>query len=352
MGADSIRAHYYDGRSAGARGVMLALEWAGESPGLSIQDQHGALRIPFSALVVDERVGDTHRLLHLPGGASLEVLDNEGFDHALEAAGVRTPERPLRRLEAQWRYAVLAIVVIGAGSWSLLRFGTPLLAARAVALMPPSVDAMIGADSLRVLDRSLFSATKLSTARQDELRRLFVSMTDSSVPEGMHFRLEFRRGGSIGANALALPSGIVVLTDELEQLARSDDEIAGVLAHEMGHLVRRHAMRMLVQSSASALLITGMLGDVSALSSLISAAPTVLVNAAYSRDFEREADSFAYRWMTQHDVPPQRLADLLTRLAATKSGDGGGFLASHPDIRERIAALKTPTPDPDTRAQR
>lgn len=153
------------------------------------------------------------------------------------------------------------------------------------------------------------------------------------------YRLEFRDGGSIGANALALPSGVVVLTDQLEQLATSDDQLRGVFAHEVGHLVNRHAMRMLVQSSASTLFLVGLLGDASAVSSLATAAPSVLVSAAYSRDFERNADAFAFRWMSAHRVDPQALGELLLRLDAQQGGDQGGYLASHPALRERLKAM-------------
>ena len=205
--------------------------------------------------------------------------------------------------------------------------------------VPPSVDSFIATDTLRVLDRTTFHPTTLTTARQAQLRGIFTGIAAGVSGGDTHFRLEFRDGGSIGANALALPSGIVVLTDELEQLAKNDDELRGVLAHEVGHLVNRHAMRMLVQASATTLLIVGVFGDVSGVSSLAAVAPTVLVTAAYSRDFEREADAFAARWMGQHQVDPRRLAALLERLAERQGGDQGGFLASHPGLQERLQAL-------------
>jgi len=101
-------------------------------------------------------------------------------------------------------------------------------------------------------------------------------------------------------------------------------------------------MRMLVQDSASALLVIGVFGDVSGVSSLAAAAPTVLVDAAYSRNFEREADTFAFRWMGQHDVDPGELGDLLERLEKQHGGQQDGYLASHPELRERVRALRQP----------
>ena len=237
--------------------------------------------------------------------------------------------------------AILPASLTLIGTAAFLKYGVPALATRALRVIPPGVDAVIGTDTLRFLDRSTFKPSNLTPVRQAQLRELFAEVTAGASPDSKHFRLELRRVGSIGANALALPSGIVVLTDELEHLAKNDDELRGVFAHEVGHLVNRHAMRMLLQSSATALLLVGILGDVSGVSSLVTAAPTVLVNAAYSRDFEREADGFAFRWMSQHGVAPERLGDLLKRLAVAQSGDQDGYLASHPDLGERIRAARS-----------
>ena len=339
MTTSPIRARLYDGRTSGALDATLAIAASGHFASLTIHTAGTDTSVPFTAVHVGERVGETHRIVQLPDGGSLEVIDDAAFDAALKAAGLRTAEAPIRRLESRWRYALLAVVTTLLASAGFLKFGAPALAARAVRFIPPRVDSFIATDTLRVLDSSTFRPTTLTTARQAQLRGIFSDITVGVSGSDAHFRLEFRGGGSIGANALALPSGIVVLTDELEQLARNDDELRGVLAHEVGHLVNRHAMRMLVQASATTLLIVGVFGDVSGVSSLAAVAPTVLVTAAYSRDFEREADAFAARWMGQHQVDPRRLAALLERLAERQGGDQGGFLASHPGLQERLQAL-------------
>ncbi len=331
-----IQARFYDGRTSGAHPATLAISASGEAAHLSIRTGETETSLPLSRVAVGERVGETNRILQLPEGGSLEVLDNAAFDAALEAAGLRTAEAPLRWLESRWRYALLAVLATVLATAGFFKFGAPALAARAVRFIPTSVDSVIAVDSLRVLDRSTFRPSKLSPARQAELRRIFAGVTSGASADAAHYRLEFREGGSIGANAFALPSGLVVLTDELDAAAANDDELRGVFAHEVGHLVNRHAMRMLVQGSAAALLIVGVFGDVSGVSSVATAAPGMLVDAAYSRDFEREADAFAFRWMRTHGVDPRRLADLLRRMADREGRAEGGFLATHPGLEERV----------------
>lgn len=342
MSGSETRGLYYDGRTSAPRPALLTVGGAGRAAQLTIRLTDRELQVPLARRSLGERVGDTHRHLEFPDGSSVEVLDNARFDSALERAELTTAEAPLRRLEGRWRYALPALLATLLATLGFVRYGAPALAARAVRFIPPGVDAVIGADSLRVLDKSAFKPSALPPQRQAQLRQVFREVAAGAAPDSAGYRLELRAGGSLGANAFALPSGIVVLTDELAQLAKSDDELRGVFAHEVGHLVNRHAMRMLVQSSAAALLLMGVFGDVSGATSLAAATPTVLVEAGYSRDFEREADAFAFRWMSAHRVPPERLGDLLERLAA-RHGEtaGGGFLASHPDLQERVRALRS-----------
>lgn len=334
-----VRALRYDGRTSHARPVVLELE-AHTDPTLLVRADGISHRIATAQIGIGERVGNTHRYLALPDGGSLEILDNEAFDELLRASGLRTAEEPIRALEGRWRTAIVAGLVAALLSIVFLRYGLPALAVRAVRFIPPAVDRFIAQDTLRLLDKTTLSASDLTPKRQDHIRALFAEVTRDAGPDAGHYKLEFRTGGALRANALALPSGVVILTDELVALSKDDDELRGVFAHEVGHLVNRHAMRMLVQSSASTLLLIGIFGDVSAASSLTAVAPTVLVSSAYSRDFERQADKFAFDWMSAHGVAPRHLGELLRRIGTSQAGGGGGYLASHPDLEERVRAAE------------
>jgi len=127
------------------------------------------------------------------------------------------------------------------------------------------------------------------------------------------------------ANAFALPSGLVVFTDAL--VTRLDDaQLAAVAAHEIGHVRGRHALRILIQS-ASVLTLFGILsGDVSGL----AIAPVALAQLQYSRDFEVEADCFAYRYMAAKGIATQALGDALARIEA----DDGEVDAAAPVTRD------------------
>ena len=336
----AIRARLYDGRTSAGALAQLKFIRSDGNPYLALRLDDEDTLVALSNVSIGDRVGSIPRLLQLSDGRSLEVLDNSAFDQALQGIGSEGVEPVIRRLEKRWRYAAVAVFVIIVGTLGFIRYGAPMLAERALQFIPPTVDSAIGADSLAVLDQILFKPSALKGDRQAQLQRIFAEVSAGASPESDHFRLKLRGGGAIKANAIALPSGIVVLTDELEQLAVNDDELRGVFAHEVGHLVNRHAMRRLLQSSSAALLLGGIFGDVSGVSGLVTAVPTVLVDSAYSREFEREADEFAFRWMAQHNIVPVEFGNLLTRLTKSEGENGGGYLASHPSLRERVQAAE------------
>jgi predicted Zn-dependent protease len=173
------------------------------------------------------------------------------------------------------------------------------------------------------------------------LRARFAAMTEP-LADGHTFRLEFRRSGRIGPNAFALPSGIIVVTDELVMLAEHENEIVAVLAHEIGHVRHRHGLRTLLQNSAVALLIASVTGDLASVTALSAALPTLLVEAKYSRAFETEADRFALEYLREHRIPPAHFADMLSRLdvAIGRKREVHDYLASHPVTSERIRMFR------------
>ena len=120
---------------------------------------------------------------------------------------MRTAEQGISRLENRWRYALICGISALAAVVLFLKFGLPALSTRAVALIPPGADAYIGEDTLRVLDKTTFGPSALSTARQARLSAEFAEITHDFPWSGAPPVLVFRAGGRIRANAIALPPG-------------------------------------------------------------------------------------------------------------------------------------------------
>ena len=252
------------------------------------------------------------------------------------AARATTLGRLLHRWESGLGYVLAALAITAVSLWAGVTYGIPAAAKQIAFRLPAATDQLIGGEALEGLDKTLLNPTQLPPLRQVELKTLFSNMA-AKIPGAADYRLELRASKVIGPNALALPSGIVVVTDPLIGLAQSDDELVAVLAHEIGHLKHRHGLQRVLQDSATTLVLIAITGDISSVISLTAALPSLLVQSKYSRDFEREADDFAFDYLKQNKVPPEALTAILVRMEKKDGASGNvlDYLSSHPATKER-----------------
>ena len=347
-----IEGLFYDGERS--RGHRAHVEFdASKTLQLTLTDELAAdglprrFDLPLAEVEISDRLGSIPRRLVLPGIGFFETTDNETVDRALAALG-HSPGL-VHWLEQRWLVAIASLIVVALGSALFIRFGLPAIADFAARTLPPSVDSVLGAQTLEVLDEIMFDPSTLPEARQRELRLRFEAMT-RPLEGGHDYRLENRSAPALGPNALALPSGIVVMTDELVLLAQHDDELVAVLAHELGHVRGRHALRQLLQSTGVSAIAFALLGDVSSASALFGAVPA-LIQAKNSRDFEREADGFAKGWLGRNGIAPERFDAILCRMRSESDKEGGGedgglvrYLSTHPTTGERARCEEARSP--------
>ena len=327
-----VSARYYDGRTSAATEVRLSFGRGGLVT-LTGANQHTSYTL--EDLDISTRIGDTPRLIGFPDGGKCEVNDNDAIDRVLKT---QTGKRGgwLHTLESHFLFVLIALVGTIAVSTLTFKYGLPWLAERSAHALPQSVDRNLGKGTLEILDQAVFSPTTLEPATQTRLHRRFANMI-STLSGGHSYQLLFRTGNTIGAKALALPSGIIVMTDELVVASENDDELVAILAHEIGHLEHRHSIRMAMQSLALALIVAAISGDVVSSSSLLVALPTVLIHSGYSQEFETEADDYAWRYLVDNDIPTGSFASILSRIDAN-SGDSplSKYLSSHPGTPTRV----------------
>jgi Zn-dependent protease with chaperone function len=343
-----VSAQYFDGLSAKAHLVTLTLiDGVLSARGETIQRDEA-----ITSLRVSEPMGAAPRLISYPGGAHCEVRDHLGMN-ALLAAG-NYEDSLVVRLQYRWRWAVASVVLAVATAFAGYYWGLPAASEWVAYKVPDTILAKLGSSTMGVLDRAIFKPTELPEARRAALSSAFDRLVVSGVRP--HYNLQFRNGGGAGANAMALPDGAMVVTDQLIALAAHDEEILAVLTHELGHISCRHGLRMLIQGSIVAFVVSWYLGDIS---SVAAGLPTLVLQARYSRNHESEADEFAAAMLKANGMSPRRLADMLAKLEAShrmrldkqkkQAGESdqpsanrsaiSDYLASHPATRERIDAL-------------
>lgn len=336
---------YFDGRSARPQRVRLRLD--GDAVQLLSEDAppRPVRRLPLAALQWPERTRHGARVAHIDdaeGGGELHALDAAAWDRFAQAAGRR--DSWVVRSQQSWRRTLLALALLAVVVVAGWRWGVPMAAEGAVALLPASVEADLGRSAFAEIEQRWFKPSALPAARQQALREAFERMRERAEPGAASapYRIEFR-SSRIGANALALPGGTIVMTDELVTLVEGDDDaVLGVLAHEYGHVKRRHGLRQLVQA--------GLLGAAAGLafgdySSVLAGLPALLGTLGYSRDFEREADGDAIAFLRADGRDPEAMVRFFEALARQRERGGaadalGIAFSSHPADAERIARFR------------
>lgn len=311
--------------------------------------------LSWEAIKVSPRVGNTPRYIYLPEDGVFETADNDGVDRLVRQFNPGVLSGFVHRLENHLGLILVAVVVTVAVTLFTFFYGVPWSSKVVADLMPQSIKTTVSTSTLKSMDAQLFSPSELPEEVQQRVRDHFAAML-LLHPE-LSLSVVFRSSDAVGANAMALPDGTIIFTDDMVRLAENDDELLAVLAHEIGHVVHNHGMTGVVQSSLVFWVIVMMTGDLSAFADATVTMPAVLMSLAYSRDMEREADAYALELMQAENVQPMHFVSIMQRMEAShgngpdqagdvekadQSKDGGwlsnleGLVSSHPLTDERI----------------
>jgi len=322
----------YDGRSAVGRRIVVEIEGAK----LAIVDDVSRAVVAQSDVRVDAPLPGVSRRLMLPGGAAIESEDRAAVEALWPTRD--TLSRSALWLESRWSAAIGAVLLTALLVWVIVVDVLPLAAEPVARSISPRIEQAIGAQALKSIDATFAKPSQLPAARRQAIEQKFAAFVEDEPGLG-EVDLQFRRLG--GPNAFALPGGTIVVTDEMVNFVEDDDELLAVLAHELGHFRNQHAMRLVLQKSGIAVLIAAIAGDAAGMTFLAAAIPAAVLNSSYSREFELEADRYAYGHLSRHGRSPKTLARLFRRFAqeshtADTNDPLARYLGSHPGLDERI----------------
>lgn len=252
-------------------------------------------------------------------------------------------ERALRRKVVALSLAAVVSLIFTA------IIGVPVLATRLAPLVPISVEQKLG----NAVDKQI-----RATLDSKHLGSAFVCGTGASGAAGraaldklvgklkaaaaLPYPLQVDVVRRADFNAFALPGGHIYAFQGLIDRAQSPDEVAGVLAHEIGHVAHRDGTRTVLQAAGVSFLFGMMLGDFVGGGAVVIAAKTVL-RSSYSRQVEAAADAYSVGLMRKLGGDPRALATILARVAADKD-EGIKILEDHPDTKDRVAAINAVAP--------
>lgn len=327
-----LQARYYDGRSAVAHEVRLKVA----SYGIDILSEDGKLlaRWPRRGLVLGD--GFTEN-----GGLA---LTHETSPDARLLIVTRDAAGPLKRMLPDivarrrrhsrgivLRYAAVTAALLGLGALVVDRLpeiAAPLVPHEAKRSLGIAVGEWIFPDEKRCISpggleplRALGERLRLAARIQHPLE---ITIVDTPM-----------------VNAFAAPGGVVMLTSGLIEKARDPDQVAGVLAHEIGHVEHDHATVGVLRSMGLTAMLQLLTGG-SGMEMLASAGGT-LAALSYSRAAEEEADAAGVAMLEASGVNADGLSRFFEALQKDMSDDGGLFpswLGTHPPTEARREATE------------
>ncbi|SHK12294.1 Peptidase family M48 [Bradyrhizobium lablabi] len=321
---------FFDGTSNRRRTVTL--NFAGE---LEInEDGHKISAWPYADIRRADSPSGTLRLTSLtaPALARLEIRDAAVMAEITSRCArldENTPGRGIAKIIG-WSLAAAVSIV------AMVLYGVPLAADRLTPLVPQSLERRLGEVSDGQVKAIFGNQVCSNGAGQKAFAKLVNALREAA---GLDTSVQTAVLSSVIPNAFALPGGKVYLFSALLAKAENADEIAGVLAHELGHLKHRDNMRVLIYNGGTSFLIGLLFGDVTGSGAVIFASRQ-LVTASYSREAEQNADNFAIEVMHRLGRSPKPMGELLFRVTGKQGDHIPSILASHPLTEDRLARMR------------
>jgi Zn-dependent protease with chaperone function len=333
---------YFDGLTSARHAVTVeaapeALRIRGVDGAAIAEWPYGDLRAqsaPADVLRLGRAGSSTLARLEIREPALIAEIDR--LADTLDRSG--TTERRVRTRVIAWSLAAMVSLVLVA------IFGVPALSDRIAPLIPLSLEHRLGL----AMDQQV--RAMLDNRKSD--KPFECGLADAEKPgrsalKALVGRLEGAAALPIPlntvvvrrpeANAIALPGGHIYVFEGLVTRSRSPDELAGVIAHEIGHVAHRDGTRSLLQSAGLSFLFGMLLGDFTGGGMVVIAARTV-VQSAYSREVEAAADLYGVGLMTKVGGDARAFATILDRIAGAIE-PGVTIIANHPQTRDRVAAI-------------
>ncbi len=330
---------YLDGRTAARQRATIQLMHGG----LEFTTERGVTRWwPYGEIrqthgfyageqVRLERGGEISEALLVPDVAFLSAL----LEVAPEmAARFHDPTRRTRRVAL----AALAGLAVLAIATALFLWGIPALAALVASRIPARWEERLGqavVEHLAPEDRRCTDALR-ARAIDEIVTTLAAPVRDSPYT----FRVMVVDDPTL--NALAAPGGYIVIFRGLLERTHSPEELAGVLAHEMQHILHRHATRALLQHASTGLLLAALTGDATGAAAFGLESARTLATLQYSRAHEEEADAAGMRMLLAAGIDPAGMISFFEQLRKESRGSPAllKYLSTHPSTEERIQRLE------------
>ena len=332
-------AAYLDGRTAVRRRATVHIT----RTGLDVAVADGGARFfwPFGEIRQTQGTYAGEQVRLERGGDLPEVLliGDVGFLSAARTASpdaghLHDPAR--RRFRAGLTFGALVTAV--ALALAIYYVGIPAFAQVAAARVPVSWEESLGA---AIVDHFAPPNRRCEDpVRQARIDAIVTQLTATARPP-YTFRVTVVNSGIV--NAVAAPGGNIILFRGLLERTDNAEELAGVLAHEVEHVLHRHVTRAIFQQASTGVLMAALVGDVSSVVAYGLEGARTLGNLQMSRTAESEADRDGIRLLQDAGIDTAGMISFFEKLMERERKGGEivpRYLRTHPTTAERIATLR------------
>jgi predicted Zn-dependent protease len=330
---------YLDGQTAARHPATIRLMRLG----LEVTTEGGWARVwPYAELRQTQGFHEGEEVRIERGGELSEALlvPEPGFLTSLHEAA---PQLGMRFYDPAWRQSrlrltVLAAVAVVGIAGALYLWGIPALAAVVTPGIPVAWEERLGESAVATLAKS---ETICHDQASQEALDAIVGRLAAAVPRSPYtFRVVVVDRPEV--NALAAPGGYIIVFRGLLDRTSSAEELGGVLAHEMEHVLLRHSTRALIQHVSTGLLLAAVTGDMTGPLAYGLESARVLGQLQYSRRAELEADTEGLALLLAARVDPDGMITFFEGLIQDKKAPRTvlKYLSTHPTTDDRVERLK------------
>jgi beta-barrel assembly-enhancing protease len=336
---NEFRGSYLDGHSAARQSaVVFPLQ-----DGLEITTDSGMiLWWPYDE-IQQTKDFDSNNQVRLERGKDIQeilLVPEDSFFTALREIHPKMAKR-FRRPASRRRtfiFALLAAVAVIGLTKMLYFWGIPSMASVVASCVPVFWEEQLGQGVVESL--APHEKQCLDTNRLKKIEELIPLLTANLPEKQYNFRIYVLNDPMV--NAFAAPGGSIVVCRGLLEKTQNAEELAGVLAHELQHILHRHATRRILQEASLGLLFTALTGGMGGAIMVGLEGARNLGTLHYSRQNEEEADAEAIPMLLAAGIDPRGMVTFFERLKKEegKYPEVPVYLSTHPDLEDRIARLQ------------
>ncbi len=277
------------------------------------------------------------------------VVEDPGFYESVLKIAPDSFSATGKQTDINWKLYAAGILFLIFSGYGFIKIIPPFLADRMVDKIPVEWEMSMGQSILKMLPVKQEPDPKVLKVLQDT-----VDLLEQSVADNQPYDLKIYIWPTEQVNALALPGGPIVVFEGLLNQAESPEELAGVIAHEIQHILLRHSTRGIIRSMAKSMLLSLFIGDVNAVMEGMAALVGELETLGFSREMEAEADQKGMELILSANIDPHGMIRIFEKLmqeesedlpkekTASKKNDMelSSYFSTHPSGQNRLARLE------------